>query len=62
MPAKDRYHEAVKHALEKDGWAITHDPYTLTFGIKDVYVDLGAGRVLAAEKGSDKIAVEIKTF
>ena len=62
MPAKDRYHAAVKHALEKDGWTITHDRYTLTFGIKDVYVDLGAERVLAAEKGNEKIAVEIKTF
>jgi hypothetical protein len=62
MPAKDIYHDSVKNALIKDGWTITHDPYTLTFGQKDVFVDLGAERVLAAEKGDEKIAVEIKSF
>ena len=62
MPARDIYHNSVKNALIKDGWTITHDPYTLTFGQKDVFVDLGAERVLAAEKGETKIAVEIKSF
>jgi hypothetical protein len=32
MPASDLYHDTVKNALTKDGWTITHDPYTLTFG------------------------------
>ena len=27
--AKDLYHDHVKHALEKDGREITHDPYEL---------------------------------
>lgn len=62
MPAKDFYHEVVKHALVRDGWTITHDPYTLSFGQRDVFVDLGAERVVAAEKDRDKIAVEIKSF
>ena len=62
MPAPDTYHDVVKHALMKDGWTITHDPYTLTFGQRNVFVDLGAERVLAAEKGQEKIAVEIKSF
>jgi hypothetical protein len=62
MPATDTYHEAVKNALVKDGWTITHDPYTLAFGQRNVFVDLGAERVLAAEKGQEKIAVEIKSF
>lgn len=62
MPAKDKYHDAVKNALIKDGWVITHDPLTLPFGLKDVYVDLGAERMLAAERGMEKIAIEIKTF
>ena len=62
MPARDVYHNSVKNALIKDGWTITHDPYTLTFGQKDVFVDLGAERVLAAEKDNEKIAVEIKSF
>ncbi len=62
MPAKDLYHDQFKSALTKAGWTVTHDPYTLTFGLRDVFVDLGAERVLAAERGAEKIAVEIKTF
>jgi hypothetical protein len=62
MPAKDIYHDTVKNALVKDGWTITDDPYVLTFGQKNVFVDLGAERVLAAERGAEKIAVEVKSF
>ncbi len=29
MAAKDKYHQQVRHALEKEGWTITHDPYML---------------------------------
>ena len=62
MSARDRYHECVKTALIKDGWIITHDPLRLTWGAKDMYVDLGAEQLLAAEKGERRIAVEIKSF
>lgn len=62
MPAKDIYHETVKKALIKDGWIITHDPLTLRWGATDVYVDLGAEQLLAAEREGRKIAVEIKSF
>lgn len=62
MPAKDLYHDKVKNALIKDGWTITHDPYTLSFGTNHVYVDFGAERILAAERQGEKIAVEVKTF
>lgn len=63
MPAKDKYHNQVKEALEKDGWFITHDPYFLKLGRRKGYIDLGAERTLiGAEKGSEKIAVEIKSF
>lgn len=62
MPAKDIYHETVKNALIKDGWLITHDPLVLRWGATDVYVDLGAEQLLAAEKLGQKIAVEIKSF
>jgi hypothetical protein len=62
MSAKDLYHDVVKTALIKDGWTITHDPYTLSAGCTDVFVDLGAERILAAERNSDKIAVEVKSF
>ena len=62
MPAKDSLHDTVKSALIKDGWTITHDPYPLTYGARKVYADLGAERALAAEKGNEKIVVEVKSF
>ncbi len=62
MSARDRYHDCVKNALVKDGWVITHDPPRLPWGQKDLYVDLGAEQLLAAEKGARRIAVEFKSF
>jgi hypothetical protein len=62
MPAKDIYHDTVKNALIKDGWMITHDPLMLRWGKKDMFIDLGAELILAAEKSERKIAVEIKSF
>ena len=62
MLARDFYHEIVRKALIKDGWTITDDPLTLKFGTTELYVDLGAEKVLAAEKAGQKIAVEIKSF
>ncbi len=60
--AKDIYHNQVKNALVKDGWNITHDPLFVQFGDVDVYVDLGAEKIIGAEKEGRKIAVEIKSF
>ncbi|MEL6494371.1 MAG: XisH family protein [Cyanobacteria bacterium J06623_7] len=60
--AKDIFHNAVKRALEKDGWKITHDPYRLRYGIVEVYIDLAAEEAIAAEKEGRKIAVEVKSF
>lgn len=63
MPADDTIYEAVKNALLKDGWTITHDPYRIEFGTDNLYADLGAERaVVAAERDVEKIAVEIKSF
>lgn len=62
MPARDHDHESVRHALIADGWTITHDPLRLRWGGRDMYVDLGAERILAAEKAERRIAVEIKSF
>jgi XisH protein len=63
VPAKNIYHDAVVTALREDGWTITGDPLTVSYGERDLYVDLGAERVaLAAEKGNDKIAVEVQSF
>ena len=62
MPAKDRYHDSARNAIEKDGWIVTDDPFLLRWGGKDLYIDLGAEKLLAAEKSGRKIAVEIKSF
>jgi XisH protein len=63
MPARNVYHDAVIRALQSDGWVITHDPLTLSYGGKDLYVDLGAERAtIAAERGGQRIAVEIQSF
>jgi hypothetical protein len=63
VPAKNIYHDAVVEALTVDGWTITHDPLTVSYGGRDLFVDLGAERVtLAAEKEGQKIAVEVQSF
>jgi hypothetical protein len=62
MPAKDIYHDQVRNALEKENWQITKDPLVLKWGIRDLYIDLGAEKLIAAEKTGQKIAVEVKSF
>lgn len=63
MAAKDVFHNVVKTALQKDEWVITDDPLTLRVdAFTDLFIDLGAEKLLAAEKEGQKIAVEIKTF
>lgn len=62
MSAKNIFHEAVKQALQKEQWIITNDPLNFKFGNVNFFVDLGAERLLAAQRDSEKIAVEIKSF
>ncbi|MBC7823830.1 MAG: XisH family protein [Candidatus Parcubacteria bacterium] len=61
MAAKDLFHEAVKIGLQKEQWIVT-DPFKLDVGGTKFEIDLGAERLLAAERAEEKIAVEIKTF
>jgi XisH protein len=61
--AKDFYHNIVKEALIKDEWSITDDPYIIRLGGRDsVEADLGAEKMLQAERAGRKIVVEIKSF
>ncbi len=62
MSAKDFFHNAVRLALEKDGWLITDDPLRFIVDAIEFCLDLGAERLIAAEKEGEKIAVEIKSF
>lgn len=62
--AKDIYHEVVKNAIIKEGWIVTHDPFSLSnkpLNI-DYEIDLGAERLINAQKGTEKIAIEVKSF
>lgn len=62
MPAKDLFHNSVINALEKEDWTITHDPLRISYELGKMYIDLGAEKIIAADKGNQKIAVEIKSF
>ena len=62
MPRLDKYHEAVKNSLIKDGWTITDDPFAIKFADARLFADIGAEKLFAAEKDSRKIAVEVKVF
>ena len=62
MPQYDLYHYTVKNALVKDGWVITVDPFLIAYKGVRLYADLGAEKLLAAEKSERKIVVEIKVF
>jgi hypothetical protein len=63
MPARNIHHDAVIQALQKDGWTITHDPLTIRYEGWRLLIDLGAERTtIAAERGSERIAVEISSF
>ena len=60
LPA-ETYTTAASDSLVKDD-RNTHDPLRLKWGVKDMYVDLGAEQLVTAEKAGRKIAVEIKSF
>jgi hypothetical protein len=62
MPPRDSYHNVVKEALIKDGWTITDDPFVIEFEDVRVFADLGAEKLIAAEKSDRRIVVEIKVF
>ena len=59
---KDKFHDAVREALIKDDWIVTHEEWrieTLGFNIK---IDFAAEKLIAATKDDQKIAVEVKSF
>lgn len=62
MSAYDKYHNVVKKALINDGWTITDDPYKIKADSRIIRIDLGAERLIGAQKANEKIAVEIKSF
>ncbi len=62
MSRRDRLHQSLRRTLEKDGWTITADPLVLILEETELRADLGAEKRLSAEKGGQKIAIELKEF
>jgi XisH protein len=63
MSAKDRFHENVKNALQKDGWTITDEPLKIPIErLTNLFIDLGAEKLIVAQRENQKIAVEVKSF
>jgi len=61
MSRRDTYHNIVKQALIREGWIITHEQYNFDTE-PQISTDLGAEKLVAAERKQEKIAVEIKSF
>jgi len=62
MPQQDAYHNSVRIALEKDGWTVTHDPFTIRLEDVKFYVDLAAEKTIETDGETRKVAIEIKVF
>ncbi len=62
MAARDRILSAVKNALEKDGWTITADPYTIKYEDATLLADLSAEPAMAAKRGERRVVIEVKSF
>jgi hypothetical protein len=62
MPAKDIHHDLVHRLLVADGWRVTHDPYRIVVGRKNLFMDLGAEKLIAANRDGKRVAVEVKSF
>lgn len=60
--ARDLFHQLVREALEAEGWTITHDPFVLKSGGLRMEVDLAAEQVFAAERETERIVIEVKSF
>lgn len=58
MPAKDRYHDAVVRALQKDGWTILREQVELIVPPRHLWIDLRASK----EDHTVVILVEVKGF
>lgn len=58
MPQLDFCHPQVVHALEKAGWAVSDNPYSLDTTLNVLFVDIEAWR----PDGNPIIVVEVKCF
>lgn len=62
MPAQDVYHYQAKNALIKAGWKVTRENYQIKFREIKLYADIAAMSMFAAERDTEQIIVEVKSF
>jgi hypothetical protein len=62
VSAKDIFHDIVKEALQKEQWVITKDPFGFKFGNVNFQVDLGAEKLLAADRGDNRQMDKINQY
>ncbi len=60
--ARDLFHNNVRQALVKAGWNITDDPLRVPIDGSYLEIDLAAEMIIGAERGEEKIAVEVRSF
>lgn len=58
MPAKDRYHDTVVRALQKDGWIIEAEQVIVIIENRWLWIDIG---VIKADENRS-VLVEVKGF
>jgi hypothetical protein len=61
MPAIDQCHQQVVHALQRDGWNVLPNPYTLSVEQETLlFIDIRAQRT--SEERKEILLIEIKCF
>jgi Holliday junction resolvase-like predicted endonuclease len=58
VPAKDRYHDVVVRALQKDGWTIIAEQIAVSMPARRLWIDIRAQK----EAQNALILVEVKGF
>jgi XisH protein len=59
---QNAYHGAVRKALEKDGWKVTHDSLIIRLEGVKFYVNLADEEIIENEETITTVAIEIKVF
>jgi hypothetical protein len=65
MAAQDVYFDLVKHALQQEGWRVTHHPLRLRVPVSSIQTrqsEAAEEPLLAADQAERKIAVLVKSF
>ncbi len=52
----------ITEETQTEIWIVTNEPLSLKVSETDLFVDIGAERFITASKGTERIAVEVKSF